>query len=38
MAERFASRFEAGLDALNDGLQRPVPKNARTNCGNGSVA
>jgi transposase len=23
MAERFASRFEAGLDALNAGLQRP---------------
>jgi transposase len=23
MAERFASRFEAGLNALNDGLQRP---------------
>ena len=23
MAERFASRFETGLDALNAGLQRP---------------
>ena len=23
MAERFASRFEAGLDAINSGLQRP---------------
>jgi transposase len=23
MAERFASRFEAGLNALNEGLQRP---------------
>ena len=34
MAERFASRFEAGLDALNAGLQRPAPKNARINYGN----
>ncbi len=33
MAERFASRFEAGLDALNAGCNAPAPKNARLKCG-----
>jgi len=35
MAERFASRFETELNALNEGLQRPAPKNIQTNYGNG---